>query len=305
MEEQDVAYFVEQLGLEKEVVEAAIKEGTLSQRIKDATKDQVVYKTPDDFEAFKTNFKTEVETKYISDLEEKAKKGDIPQILYAPIKGAALQQAERELAKKHGVDEYDNLDDLVGKLIKTSANGNVNEELQRQLDELKTRNQQLADEKEEALSTVEKDYKNKFLTKFKEDMVKNVPHDFSSVNKDELTTYQERTRKVLTNVFDADYTLDYDENGREVVKKDGDIIKNQNTYEPVPVLDVFTSLAKEIGQKLKSPDSGGQGGSSSGKTTGSYATVEEFEADMASKGIKNNDPKYIEAYAASGLGNRK
>lgn len=305
MKENDVAYLSEQYNLTKEIVEASIEDGTLGQRIADAQKDWVIYKTAEDFDSFKTNHKTEIENSYFTDLVDKAKKADIPQELYAPIKGAALQQAERDLGKRLGVEQYTDLNDLVDKALQTSANGDINDELQRQVNELKQRNSELAQEKDDALSTAQSEYNAKLLEKLKTEVLNDVPHDFSNVKSEDKKTHTERTKRVLRNVFDAEYKLGYDDKGREAVFKDNEMLRNPNTYDPVPVLDVFINLAKEIGQKLISPDAGGQGGSSSGKTTSTYASLEEFKAAMESKGIKMTDPRYIEEFNTSGLSNRK
>ena len=167
MKDTDVAFFVEQYGLTKEIVEASAEDGTLSQRIKDSTKDQVVYKTQAEFDTFKTNHKTQIETAQFADLVEKAKNADVPQELYAPIKGAALQQFEREVSKKHGVETYTDANDLIDQIVKTSANGKGDPLLLTQLQELKTANSKLVTEKDEAVQTVEQKYKTISLEKDK------------------------------------------------------------------------------------------------------------------------------------------
>ena len=90
-----------------------------------------------------------------------------------------------------------------------------------------------------------------------------------------------------------------------MVLKDGEVLKNKATYDPIPVLDVMIQVAKSIGQKLVSPDTGGQGGTSSGKSTGQYASLEEFEADMKRLNIPSTSNGYIKRYTASGLVNKK
>jgi hypothetical protein len=301
LKENDVAQISEQFGLTKDIVEASANDGTLGQRIKDAIKDQVVYKDQAEFEKFKTNHGTDVTNKYFADLVEKAKKGDIPQDLYAPIKGAALQQFERETAKKHGVETYENVNDLIDQLVKKSANGKGNEDLERKIDELKKTNLNLAKEKDEAITTVTNEYKAKFLSKEKDEAINLVPHDFSNVKPDELESRKLSTQKTLKNVFDADYKLDYDENNMPVVLKDGEIIRNDLTHDPVPVLDVMIETAKAIGQQLTSPDTGGQGGSSSGSSNAAFHDADSFYKHCASIKINPTSPEGLKLLADSGV----
>lgn len=303
MKDNDVAFFVEQYGLSKEIVEASIEDGTLSQRIKDAQKNQVFYKNNDEFEAFKTKHAADVTNRYFTDLVTKAKQGDVPQELYAPIKGAALQQFERETAKKFGVDSYNDANDLIDKIIKSSANGNTDEKLAQQIEELKNRNVELAREKDEAVNTAKSEFNNRLIERDMNELLNTVPFDFSDVKSEEKESRIKKQQTLLRSVFSQEYKLDFDDQQRLVVKKGDEVVKNQNTYDPVNPKDVFVNLAKEYGMKLTSPDTGGQGGQSSGQSKGQYKSVEDFQEQMKSKGIKTTDPKYYEEWNNSGLKN--
>ena len=301
MKDNDVAYFVEQLGLTKEEAEGSVEDGTLSQRIKDSQKDQTVYKTQADFDTFKTNHAAEVTKDYFEDMVDKAKKGDIPQELYAPIKGATLQQASRELGKRVGVETYNDLNDLVDQAIKTSANGKGDPELQDQLSELKKVNLKLVEEKENAVKNVEEKYMNESLTRDKLSLLSKVPHDFSNVKPDELEARSTQTKGVLRDVFDARNKLTYNDKGQLVVLKDGEVMKNQATYDPIPALDVMISLAKDIGQKLISPDSGGQGGKSSINTGFLFTDGESFAKYCKDNNILQTSKEGLKLWVDSGL----
>src|SRR5574343_1484639 len=114
MKENDVAYISKQFNLEKEIVEASVNDGTLGQRIEDSLKNKIIY-SKDEFEKFKNNLSAEAQTKYHNELVEKANKGEIPNDLHKPIKGAALQQLERDLSKEYEVTDYANIRDLISK----------------------------------------------------------------------------------------------------------------------------------------------------------------------------------------------
>jgi len=306
MKENDVAAISEQFGIDKEIVQASIDDGTLGQRIKDAMKNDVRY-TKDDFESFKTNYKAEVTNSYFADLVEKAKQGDIPQDLYKPVKGAALQQLEREVAKKYNVESYSDVQDLIDKAVKSSANTKGGDEVMaRQLEELKQANVTLQQERDNAISEVEQKYRRMAIDKDQKALLNSVPFDFTDVDPKNLDAARNNAQRLLKGVFDQEYSLDYTDEGQLVVKKGDEIIKNEATRAPLPASDVFIKLAKDYNLKLKSPDNGGQGGKSSAGSSGrKYESVQEFEADMEAKGISRTDKEYIKEYRASGLSNIK
>ena len=304
MKDNDVASIAKQFNLDKEIVEASVEDGTLSQRIADTMKGKKVY-TDEEFNSFKTNFQSEVINTYFNDLVEKAKKGDLPQDLYKPVKGAAYQQLERELSEAYGVKEFQDVKDLVEKAVKSSANtSGGDEELKRQIDALKQANLSLKQEKENAVNEVETKYKKDALTREQKTLLDSIPFDFSGFKSDELEAAKERQQTLLKGVFDQSYSLDYI-NGQVVVKRGEEIVKNEATLDPVPASNVFVNLAKEYNLKLKSPDTGGQGGTSSRNSAGQYGSIEDFYADMKSKGIEQSDPKFVEAWKESGLSNNK
>lgn len=302
MNEQDVASIAEQFNLDKEIVESSISDGTLGQRIKDSLASKVVY-DKNDFETFKTNYSKEVKDSYFSELVELAKKGEVPHDLHSPIKGAATEQLERQLSKKFEVKEYSDVHDLIDRIVKSSANGKTDDQIMTQLEELKQANLTLQSEKENAISEVEKKYRDISLNKDKSQVLNSIPFDFSDYKQTEVDTAKAKVQKVLQSVFDADYTLDYDEANNLIVKErqTGNVLKSEATREPIPASNVLINLAKEINLKLKSPDTGGQGGKSSGQTESAFESVQQFDEAMRSKGINPNDPRYIEEYRKSGL----
>jgi hypothetical protein len=301
MKENDVAAISEQFGLEKEIVEASISDGTLGQRIKDSLKNKVIY-APEEFDKFKSNHAAEVTNSYYADLVEKAKKGDLPQELYAPIKGSAYQQLERELSKKYGVENYKDINDLVDKL-KSSANKNTDETLISELNELKSINAQLAKDKDDAVKTVEEKYRTAALQKEQSELLSRVPFDFSGVKADELDTTKQKTQTLLKSVFDANYSLSYNDAGKVIVikKEDGQTLKNAATLEPISAAEVMVNLAKEYNLKLTSPDSGGQGGQSSARNNAAFTDAESFYKYCEANKINPHSPEGIALWRNSGL----
>jgi len=296
MKEQDVAFIAKAFNLDTEIVKSSVEDGTLSKRLEDAMSNKVVY-SGEDFEKFKNNYAEEVKDKYFGELVDLAKKGEVPHDLHSPIKGAVTEQLERQLSKKYNVDSYSDVFELVDSINKPASNGN-NDEFLKQIEELKTANKTLLEEKENAVKDANDKMRSELITRDRDQILSSIPFDFSDAKADELEATQTRAKKILQNVFDADYDLDYD-NGKLVVKdkSTGELVKDQATREPLPASKVFTDVAKYANMKLKSPDNGGQGGKSSGKTS-SYESLEDFESTMKSQGIRRDDPKYYEEYKA-------
>jgi len=301
MIETDVAQLSELLKIDKEIVVASEKDGTLSTRIGDALKKGFI--DTKSFETFKKNYKDEVVNQYFNELVEGAKKGDVPQELYKPIKGSALQQKEREFSKKFEITEYTSIDDLIEKAIsKTTANGKPAPEFEKTISELKTANLHLQKEKEEAVKTVEQQFKARSLERDKTDLISQVPFDFTGTKPDELESKRAKTQQILKSVFDANYTLDYDDKQRlVVVDKEGKVLRNTATLDPVSASDVIMNVANEYSLKLISPDKGGQGGSSSQKTSVGFHDYDSFKQWCTSNNYKETSKEAVSAWSKSGL----
>ena len=299
MKDNDVAQISEQFGLTKEIVEASVTDGTLGTRIKDSLSKKVIY-DPDKFEAFKKNHAAEVVNSYYNDLVEKAKKGDVPQDLYVPIKGATLQQKEREWSKKFNVETYKDIDDLIEQVVKTSANGKTKPEIEQQINELKNANLKLKEEKENAVKLVQDEYKGKFLNNEMSITLDQIPFDFTDAKADEIATKKQKVQTILKSVFNQEYKLDTDSQGRTIVLKGSDVLKNNATLEPLPVKDVLISLAKEFNLKLTSPDIGGQGGTGSRNSSDAKLSPEEFRAYCTANNIPNGSAESMKIWKERG-----
>jgi hypothetical protein len=292
MKENDVVQIAEQFGLEKSIVEASVNDGTLGTRIKDSLSNKVIYDA-DKFEAFKKNHAAEVTNNYYNELVEQTRKGEAPQEIYKNIKGSAYQQLERELSKEFGVDEFKDVKDLINKAItKTSANGKQGPEIDKLINDLKAANVQLKAEKENAVLTVQNEYKGKFLNTEMNQILEQIPFDFSDAKADELADKKQNVQTILKSVFNGEYKLDTDAQGRTIVLKGADVLKNQATLEPLPLKDVLTNLANKFNLKLISPDTGGQGGKSSGQSAGyKFQTPNEFYEYCAANKIDVAGPE--------------
>lgn len=301
MKDNDVALISEQFGLTKEVVEASITDGTLGQRIKDSLGSKVVY-SKDDFDAYTKNLKAQTTNEYFNDLVEKAKKGEVPQDIYNPVKGAAYQQLEREVSKKVGITEFNGISDLIDKIITSAKTSKGDPDTEKIINELKLANTTLLKEKEDAIKTVTNDFNQRFINKEKSALLNAVPFDFSNVKADELEKSKTKTQTLLKSVFDAEYELKYNDNNVLIVAdKQGKVLTNPATLEPIPAKDVLINLAKEYNLKLTSPDSGGQGGQSSASSNAAFTDAESFYAYCRANNLDPHSREGLELLKKSGV----
>jgi molybdopterin converting factor small subunit len=282
MKDNDVAFIGTLLGQDTESVKGAIEDGTLGDKI---TALGLVSKS--DVDKLKTNLTRDVKASYLAELEESAKKGELPQEIYKPVNGAVLEKLEKKLSKEYAIADFEGIDDLVAKAIKNTAKPDDTKQQENldKIEALKTANTKLVSERDEVEVKLTKEKNDWILNREKTDVVNSVPFDFSDVNEDDLESVTAQRKEILANVFDAQYTLGFKDD-KITVFKDGSPLLNEATYEPVPLSDVLIKTATTLGQKMKSPESGGQGGQSSGKKGSQFKNVDEFYAHCQDKGIQ-------------------
>jgi len=298
MKENDVAFFGTLLGIGPEVVEGLITDGLLSDKVKAAVMNLK------DVETMKGNYAKEVKTTYLNELSESAKKGDIPQELYKPIHGAVSEKLEKALSKKFNVADFESVEDLVSKAIsinKGQSDDTKLTELQTLNTDLQEANKRLVKEKEEAEKRIKGEFESQLINRDLTDLYNNVPFDLSDVKEDELDAAKDTRKFVLKGVFETNYSTKMDEGKLVVTDKKGEMLKDPNTFAPIPVSNVLTDLAKKAGLKLKSPESGGQGGSSSGNKGSRFKDVAEFYSYCSEKGIAPTSNEGLVILKDSGL----
>jgi molybdopterin converting factor small subunit len=298
MNEKDVAFFGTLLNLDTETVNSAVEDGTLGEKI---TALGLMKKS--DVDTLKENLKREVRSQHLAELEEAAKKGELPQEIYKPINGAVLEKLEKKLSKEYDVNDYEGIDDLVAKAIKNTAKPDDTklQELLSKVTALQTANEKLVSEKDEIKTQLTKEKNDWILGREKTDAINQVPFDFSDVDENELESVEQQRKEILKSVFDAQYTLGFKDEKITIFDKNGNPKLNEATMEPVPLSDVLIKTATTLGQKLKSPESGGQGGSSSGKKNSQFQNVDDYVAYCESKGIQPSSPEGMALAAKSGL----
>jgi hypothetical protein len=299
MNEKDVAFFGTLLGIDAGEVKTLAEAGSLGDKIK-----ALGLVSKDDVEKLKTNLRKEVREVHLSELVEQAKKGELDGDLYKAVKGASYEMLEKELAKEYNVQDFNGVKDLVAKAIKNNTaipDDKKLQELTEKVERLQEANIKLVTEKDEAVQAAKQEYEGKILAREKTDFVSKLPFDFSDVEEKDLETVTATRRKILTDVFDARYQMEF-KNDKILVKgRDGNPLMNEATYEPIPVSDVLKKIASELGLKLKSPESGGQGGKSSGGTSGKFASPEAYFKYCESKGLNPTSPEAMKIRAERGI----
>ncbi|RLA60217.1 MAG: hypothetical protein DRQ89_13125 [Epsilonproteobacteria bacterium] len=298
MKENDVKFFSTLLNIEAGDVEGAITDGTLGEKFTALgllNKSQV--------EALKVNLTKEVRGSHIPELVEAAKRGELDKDLYKVIKGASLEMLEKDLSKEYKVYEYDDVKDLIAKISNRAAKPDDKLiELNETLKALKEVNKNLVTEKDDAVQAARMDYEGKLLTRSKNDLLGEVPFDFSDVEDSDLEKTANSRKMILGSVFDARFNLKFDGDKVIVTDKEGTPLTNSATLDSLPALDVLKTLASELGQKLQSPETGGQGGKSSGGKGGAkFATESDFYNHLEANSISPTSNEGLKLFAESGL----
>ena len=299
MEKNDVEFFGSLLNAKPEDVEQYASEGTLSEKIK-----ALNLMRSDEVEKLKVNLIRQTKENHINELVEEAKSGTIDKNLYGVIKGAVVEKTERNLAKEYNVDSYEGLNDLVSKAIsknKGHTDDTKIEELTKKISDLQGINQNLVTEKETAVGEAKKEYEGKILTRDKKDMINRIPFDFSDVEQADLEKITGQRKQIVESVFDARYSLAFKDDKVVAMDKEGNVVINAATLDPVPVLDVMKQIPIELGIKVKSPEAGGQGGSSSGGSgTTPFKSIEDFGAYCEQHKINPTSREGIDLWAKRG-----
>jgi len=273
------------LKMDKDVIIAELeKEGGDDGVIKDFTNKHAVF-TLDDVSKLKTNAKAE-------GLAELEKAAEFPTAIYNRVKGLALEKAEKEIAKKHGVEKWDSLEDLTSKI---AAKGKgVDGEKDVQIEKLKQALKESEDLAATKVKEVEEKYTNDFATRDFNAAINSLPLDGEE-------SAIENQKKLFSSAFKSQYKLTYKE-GKTIVLDAENRVVTDKVGDPLNVSDVYKSFAVSHGAKIKEVDAGGRGDASSQQQS-TILKGKTFEEVAASKGVKpmtnEGDALYTEWAAAN------
>jgi hypothetical protein len=273
------------LKLDKNVIITELeKEGGDDGVLKDFTNKHAVF-TLDDVSKLKTNAKAE-------GLAELEKATEFPPAIYNRVKGLALEKAEKEIAKKHGVEKWESLEDLTSKI---AAKGKgVDSEKDVQIEKLKQALKESEDLAATKVKEVEEKYTNDFATR-----------DFTSaINAlvlDGEESAIENQKKLFASAFKSQYKLSY-KDGKTIVLDAENKVVTDKVGDPMAVSDIYKSFAIAHGAKIKEVDAGGRGDASSQQQSNNLKG-KTFEQVAAAKGVRpmtaEADTLYAEWKAAN------
>ncbi len=267
MKQEDVTALAGLFNITAEDVNTAIENGTVSELINGFTTNTKLIPMKD-YPTLEVNLKRQA----FMELD----KAHLPKEVFSYVKGAVLEQTEKELAKKHGVESYQNLDDLVEAIITTKAKPASDDETKK----LKERIVELETNHKSELENVSKTFQNRFIDTELNRAISELPIEAEGAK---LDNQQEIVRAMVKSKFN--FTI---ENDKIVTFKDGKPVTDVK-LDPVPLKDVVYGFAKDY-VNLR-PEQGGRGDKSS--TNGSRKI--DFEKYCIENGLKPNTIEIVKA----------
>lgn len=230
----------------------------------------------EDFDAFKKNHKDEV--------LRSLKVNDLPDHIRSDKTLIAwkLEKIENELKEKYQFDgDFHGVEDLIEKIITNKTKDNDNEQSQKEVQALKDQIDKLTKDYDKKVKDAHRQTDSFIIEKTVDGAVRGLNLDYDEDAMPKQT-------KLLLDSFNSTYEVKRDgdkilvsERGREDFIKDAKL-------DPVPVSEVVAQHAKDYGFKMKSPEQGGQGGSSSkgdGKSAYYGMSHNDLVAKMREDGI--------------------
>lgn len=191
----------------------------------------------------------------------------------------AIKDARTKLGLNFDGKTIDNLIDAVKLKAIEDAKIEPNEQLkakEKDIETLKTTISTLTNEKESAFNQL-KSFKNETI----------VNNSLLSVIPENVVLPKSDLLLILKNKFN----FEADENGKILVKKDGEVLKNTTTLDPIPPKEIITKFFEENPTYLKGVE-GGAGGGDSG-ANGGKMTVDKYVEQAQKDGKNVNSEEFI------------
>lgn len=216
---------------------------------------------------------------------------DVPKGLYNKIAAAAFESREKALAKEHGItDKYENLQDLLNKIVTSKTGKGVDEETKQQIQTMKSTIQGHDKALADAVAAERSKYDNEFIDRDRSSAL-------SAINLDYEDNVIANQRKLLMSSFSNEKKVVRKDGKTIVLGSDGQPILNK-LGEPESIANVLKTHASEYGFKIKAEDSGGRGAGSSEGVQPSVYKGKTFDQALSEKGVKPNtneaDKLYVE-----------
>lgn len=275
MNETVVNHLSDLYGVPAEEIKAKLeKEETTKEFFENLKSSNVIYKK-DEFDKLLANKQAEY-------LEAHAKAEKIHPAIYKRVSGTVKEMTEKDIAKRFGVTEYTNLDDLLEKAeSKLKVAGNSDEK-DVKIEELKKLVKQVEKEKSEAISLKEKEVDGFIIGSELGKAISELPIDFEG---DQLKIQ----REITLTMFEKKYQLIRKDNKIMAIDRITNEVIKDRVGDPVDVAKLLTEFAPTV-TKLKSVPSGGRGEGSTARTVNmelsKVQNEDDFNALCKEKGIK-------------------
>ena len=201
---------------------------------------------------------------------------------YEAGKEVGEKEAVKEVSEKFGVnleEKKKTIANFAEDLKARFENEYIKEESEK-LKELKSDNEQLKNKVQEWEGKYnefnEKVNQERRQARTNQIIAQNMPEKDYILGKDKLQT-----------LFKSEYTVELDENDKPIVKKGGEVLKDENTLDPLPVKSVMENFVKDY---VKTPEGGDGGGDEAGAPKA--GTIDAFKKEMETKNIRPGSEAY-------------
>jgi len=245
MEEKHIDLLVSITGLEKEFITNSIKtDGGTTIILNQFREKNKVFKK-EDFELRENNLKEDHNSTYLTELIEMAKNQKLPSLLYNAAANNIISAQNKKLAAEFGIemDDYSNTENVY-KSVKEELSTVDNEQLQKDFDAqaltIKGFTSKFEGQETDHLKAIKENNIKIAYTKELNDF----PIDFET--DEELKS----RRTVADSVFNNMFVIDIQNEKTVILDKEGNILKNNDTKEPLTIQAVFdTEISKYVPMK--------------------------------------------------------
>lgn len=213
----------------------------------------------------------------------------LPSNIYNLAKGNAFEKKEKSWAKKHGITQWDGIDDILEKIIvQTEAkSGKADDEKDKDITRLKKLVLDTEEEKKDAVDTARSEYHEELTQR-------DITATLNAIQIDEEGEKLENQKLILAAVVKGEFTFEYID-GKTVPFKDKEMLKNK-VGDPMSLEEVLNPFAEKY-VNVKSVPVGGRGSKSTIEiNTGikGIKTSEEFHEYAEKEGIVEGTEKFLD-----------
>ncbi len=283
MNKKSVEQLAARFGVKSDVIEKAFEEdGSLDSVFEAYDKDNHIF-THDELTKKLENYAKDAIDKLGADGQP------LPSSVYNLAKGNAFEKKEKSWAKKHGITQWDGIDDLQEKIIVQieAKSGKADDEKDTEIVRLKKLVLDTEKEKGDAVDTARSEFHTELTQR-------DVEFTLGRIHIDEEGEKLENQQAILRAVVKGELTFKYID-GKTVAFNGDEMIKNK-VGDPKSLEEVLVPFAEKY-VNVKSVPAGGRGGNSTedSKTgMGVIKTSEDFYEYAGKEGIEEGTEKFLD-----------